>query len=778
MASFHALYEKCFGRKCSCSKAHAHRAEVSFAADAVISRKKRILGVVACLLSLPLGANAEEVEKESRPPMERVRVKGVASKVADEVSGTKVNYLNKESNFGPLGKVELKKVPFSVMQTGHDVLENEQVRTMDEAFEYMPSVQLQKYATPSPQMVNRGYQADIVANSRIDGFNVRLGSPYTSEQFQSMTVLNGAAGSMYGPESPSGVVDMVLKRPTKSPFFNFNFGYDSNGAPLESLDTSLGKGPVKLRFNYLNQTGQSYVSTSDMWRNLYSADIDIQLTKRIKFELDAGQYNVGYYGMPAGFAYSGDTALPDAPDPTKAGYGQNQGGYTASSTYGMEKLFIDISPHWKLKLGGSYDSSTRHLHTITNTLYNAGSSGCLGAGVVGEACYSQVMAASKSNNYDGVWSNYAYLNGDFHIGPITHHINLGTNGYNSTLTQPNFAQASRDYGITGLNNPIVQPLGYVPKQYGGNHEGSMTQQQAFIFGDSMDIGKQFTIMGQFSESWITEANYAKAAPYGKSGGTSANGVFSPSVGFTFHPRTNLNFYFNWGNSIQPGPEAPGNTANENAILSPVRSWQYEGGVKYTWRKRLQINLDGFSMSRPYAFSNPDNMVDGLPVYGYYGAQNDYGIEYQMSGALTKDISIYGGFTWDHARLTDTGNPLSSDKKVTGVPEWASDFSLDWHPVFLHGVAFNSNIHYVGTRQANVYNTTQAGEYVTLNLGVRYATQISGHKLVVRGNVDNVTGQNYWDSAFADSTDGAAKGATYSAVLGTPRTWRITASVYF
>ncbi|QCE33087.1 TonB-dependent siderophore receptor [Acetobacteraceae bacterium] len=774
-----SAYQKKFGKSCSCHVRHAHKGGLSFAPDAVIILRGVVLGF--SLVYMAGEARADSAGEEKRPKTvetERVRVKGTPTPVANQISGVKADYLNKEANLGPLGKVKLEKAPFSVMQTGHDVIENEQLRTMDEAFEYMPSVQLQKYATPSPQMVNRGYQADIVANSRIDGFNVRLGSPYTTEQFQSMTVLNGAAGALYGPESPSGVVDMTLKRPTNKPFFNFNFGYDSNGAPLESFDSSLGRGPVKVRFNYLNQTGQSYVSTSDIWRNLYSGDMDIQLTKRLKLELDAGQYNVGYYGLPGAFAYSGTTSLPDAPDSAVAGYGQNQGGYTASSTFGMEKLFFDISTHWKLKLGGAYDSSTRHIHTITNNLYNAGSNDCVSAGVSGASCYTQTLAASGSNNYDGVWSNYAYLNGDFHTGPITHHINLGTNGYNSTLTQPNFTQKSENLDTAGIYNPVVVPLGYVPKQYGGNHVGSVTQQQAFIFGDSMDIGKQFTVMGQFSESWIFTKNFAKKAPYAQTGNSEANGVFSPSVGFTYHPSNNLNFYFNWGNSIQPGPTASGNVANVGQSLAPVRSWQYEGGVKWTAWKRLQINLDGFSMSRPYAFANPNVTEDGLPVYGYYGAQNDYGIEYQMSGAVGKDISIYGGFTWDHARLTNTGNPLTSNKKVTGVPEWSTDFLLDFHPQVLRGVAFNANIHYVGTRQANVYNTTAAPEYVTLNLGVRYATQLAGHKFVVRGNVDNVTGQNYWDSAFADATDGAAKGASYSAVLGTPRTWRITASVYF
>ncbi|QCE33062.1 hypothetical protein FAI41_05330 [Acetobacteraceae bacterium] len=135
-------------------------------------------------------------------------------------------------------------------------------------------------------------------------------------------------------------------------------------------------------------------------------------------------------------------------------------------------------------------------------------------------------------------------------------------------------------------------------------------------------------------------------------------------------------------------------------------------------------------------------------------------------------------TWLNPLAQNTGDSKTNNKQIVGVPPWATDFLFDWHPKYLHGVAFNTNIHYNSKRAANVFNTAWASEYVTLDLGVRYSTKLCDHQLVFRGGVNNVTDENYWSSVFSKSSAGAVQGASNVAVAGAPRTWHITASIYF
>ncbi|QCE33058.1 hypothetical protein FAI41_05305 [Acetobacteraceae bacterium] len=744
-------------------------------------------------------------------PSERIRVKGVGATPAELVSGSRADYLQRNVELGPLGNQKSVLTPFSMMTTTHDVIEDQQLRTIGQTLQYMPSVNLEGRGNGVFRLINRGYESDVEQNSRIDGLNAIITTPYATEQFDSVTVLNGAAASIYGPQSPAGMMLMTQKRPTDKPFFNFNFGYDSNGAPLESLDTSLGKGPVKVRFNYLNQTGQLYTRNSNEWRDLYSGAIDFQVTKHTKLELNGSQYNNAIYGLPGTFVYGTGKAgvsnsLPGAPNTNLPGYGTNDTGMNASTSVGTMVLKHEFTKTIHLKLGGLYEDASRSSLLAQNTIMNS----CKEAS---GPCYQQSLVPSTKADDFRTWSNFAYLNWDVTdpILRIRHHFNVGSTGYSLDNWNPLNAGTAFMGG-----NPIKVGEGglYDPSQgqyapginsngnaFGsgqiapgvywnnlnadgkGQFKSASTVVQNMMFGDSFDVGDYFTIMGQLAWGWIQEANYNQKEVATKSG--NVNGAFDPTVALTFHPTKRFSAYFNWGQDTAPGTyiatNGPNGTTNQT-LTDPARSTQYEGAIKYLWRDRFLVTLGGFAMSRPYTIGNSASFL---------GNQNDMGMEFQVSGSLTKELSMYGGVTYDNARYHCTDYAacaleygggkkavdFTQNSQVVGVAPWQSDFLLDWHPNWLHGISFNSNIHYQGARAANANNTTYADDYVTLDLGMRYITHLADHMVVFRGNIDNVTNQNYWATLFASDQTGGSVGG-YSDEVGAPQTWHITASIYF
>ena len=670
-------------------------------------------------------------------------------------SGTAADYRTKKASLGPLGTRSILDTPLSVMVVPHDVLVNQQSRNINDLVAFVPSAQLEMRGDPNtsrPQ--SRGFEGDVISNSRMDGLNMVITTPYAAEQFDSLQVLNGLAGAVYGPQNPAGTFDFTLKRPTDRRTERFVVGVDSTGAPMESLDVS-GRARQKKWFGYrltlLNQNGEGYVEDSHMRRNLVSGDFDIHLSPKTVIQIDASQYTYAQRGYPGGFSYSTAIQLPQAPGLSRKGYGQKQAGYNMETDTALMKVIHQFNDNWSLKLGGMWENAARNVFSVGNQLLNSSGS------------YRQTISAATTANDFVSGSNMAYLNGKFHTGPLNHQIEIGTNGYVMGNYNPTSSTGNIVLGEATLGHP--KTVSSVQPYYSGRYKSADTMTQSLLAGDTISLGQHWSIMGALAWSWLSSNSYSKAAV--KTSAYSRVAAFSPMTSLIYKPLSNQTIYFTWGRSLQAGTTAPSGAVNENAVTAPLRSEEYEVGYKILVANRLQLNIAGFRMSRPFAYTDPTTYL-----YANYGTQRNYGVEFQASGNITENLSVLGGMTWLDAQLLNTGVVKTSYKQVVGVPPLMANVLLDYRLPFLKGGAVNANVHYMGRRAANVYNTTFAPSYVTLDLGARYATHVYRQPLVFRFGVNNVTNQGYWASVYPSSINGGGS-ATNSAVAGLPRTYHFS-----
>ncbi|GAN54045.1 ferric siderophore receptor [Tanticharoenia sakaeratensis NBRC 103193] len=674
-------------------------------------------------------------------------------------TGTNAQYNHTTASLGPLGNRSILDTPFSIMTVTQDIIANQQARNVNDLAAYMPSVQLEIRGDPNtsrPQ--SRGFEADVVSNSRMDGLNMVITTPYAAEQFDSLQVLNGLAGALYGPQNPAGTFDYSLKRPTDRMTERLTVGVDSIGAPLESGDFSgrVGRnGWFGYRLNLLNQQGMSYVEGSHIRRNLVSGDFDIHLSPNTVIQIDASQYSYAERGFAGQFSYGPTIQLPNAPDLSNRGYGQSQGGYNAETNTALAKIIHHFNDDWSLTLGGLYQNAYRDVFTVANQLTD------------NRGDYNQTISAAATAKNFKVGSNLAYLNGRFYTGPLKHEIELGSNGYTMGNYNPTLGQ-SFSLGKANINDPKVvsSPQPY----FSGNYKSADTTNQSLLAGDTISLGKHWSIMGTLAWSWLSTNNYntrnVKTSSY------SRNAAFSPMTSLIYKPAANQSAYFTWGRALEAGPTAPAGAANVNEVLAPLRSEEYEVGYKYLVSKRLQLNVAAFRMTRPYGYTDPTTNV-----FGTFGNQRNYGVEFQAAGSVTRDLSVFGGMTWMDAQLGSTGVASTSHKEVVGVPPVQANVIVDYRLPFLRGAAVNANVHYTGRRAANVTNTTFAGSYVTLDLGTRYATRVYDEPIVFRFGVNNVTNQSYWASVYPSSINGGGS-ATNAAVAGLPRIYHFTIELDF
>jgi iron complex outermembrane recepter protein len=286
-------------------------------------------------------------------------------------------------------------------------------------------------------------------------------------------------------------------------------------------------------------------------------------------------------------------------------------------------------------------------------------------------------------------------------------------------------------------------------------------EQSIILGDTIHFNDQLALQGTLSYSFLNAKSYSTTGQITSS--DSRSGVVSPTVSLIYKPTPKLTAYATYANSVEEGDEAPPGTANVHQFLPPYRDHEYEAGVKYAVSNALLLTLDGFYMTRPLAQTNPTTNI-----FEVVGTQKNTGVELFAQGAITPDLSIFGGMSYIDARLLGTGNATTNDKRVVGVPTVKSDIVLDYHPAFAKGFALTTAAHYEAARAATNANNSFAPSYATLDLGARYSTRFLGHYLTARFQVLNVTNVFYYTSVANGNIIGSAGANT--AWLAPPRTF--------
>ncbi|MBE7210238.1 MAG: TonB-dependent receptor [Gluconacetobacter diazotrophicus] len=696
------------------------------------------------------GTPAAPVTRTTTSAPERITVRG------DAPYASRAQFHTADANLGPLGRTPILSTPMSVTTLPQDLLVNSQLRTLNDALRDLPSVEVrdqQGLEVSRPQSL--GFQGTIAQNTRLDGLNIIGTTAIPLENLDSVQVLNGLGGALFGPETPAGVFDYRLKRPTDTPLERIVGSYAGNGLFTGEADVGGRVGAhgwFGYRVDLVHGEGESWVSGSYANRTLGSADLDIHLDADTVIQVNGSHYEDSGFGLPGSIVYDGastsatnrSTLLPAAPDPTTRGLGQSGAGTDLITDTGLVKIIRDLGSDWRLELGGLYQDAQRNLFGITNTLTDDR----------GDTTVTKNFTAVP---HFTVGSNEASLNGHVRILGLRNDLTLGTSGFiNDQYSFRNSIAVT--LGRSSLRDPAL--FGYVPlPNPGGQYLSGDLFQQSIIEGDTLHLDRHWAIQGVFSESFLRSESFSNRDA--RTSHFATDGAFSPTVSLVWTPISTVTGYFTYASSVEQSDQAPATARNANAFLSPYHDEMFQVGAKYAPLPHLLLTLDAFRMDRPYATTLADN------VFGVIGQQRDQGVEFFAQGSLLPSLSVIGGVTYIDARLLDSGNPATDGGEIVGVPQLKSDVTLDWHPEFLRGIALTAGVHYESARAATDTNTSFAPQYATLDLGVRYATRVLDHGLIARLGASNITDTRYY-SSIADGNIVGSPGAN-TAYLAAPRT---------
>jgi iron complex outermembrane receptor protein len=658
-------------------------------------------------------------------------------------------------SLGPLGDRKLLDTPLSLTALPQDLIENLQVKTVTDALRYLPSVEIrnqQGFEVARPQ--SRGFQGGIVQATRLDGLNIIGTTAIPAENLSGIQVLNGLAGSLYGPATPAGVFNYVLKRPTDTPYASYTQGFDSTSVFAENIDVGgrTPDGKVGYRFNVVHGEGESYVPESSTNRTLASGALDFHVGDRTVIETNFSHYETNVTGLPGSIVYFGSPkfpVLPAAVDPTRVGYGQPGAGTDLITNTGLVKLKHEFNNDWNIEIGGLYQDAVRNLFGITNTLVDNNGN----------------FTVTKNFNavpHFTIASNTASLNGKFDLFGFRNEVTIGTNGFfNGQYSYVN--SIAQNLGSSNLADPTVFPIPPLPNN-GGQYKSTILSNQTIIAADTFHFNDQWAVQNVVSTSFLHSESFSSAGAV--TSDNSANGVVSPTVSLIYKPFAKITAYATWANSVEQSDQAPAGTANVNQFLAPYRDQEYEVGVKYAVTPALLATFALFHMTRPLAATDPVSNI-----FEVVGTQRNNGAEFFLQGDIIPELSVFGGISYIDARLLDTGVAATNGGLVVGVPLFKTDVALDYHPAFFQGFALTGGIHAEGERAATNTNNSFAPSYATFDAGVRFSKTIDQHIMTARFQVLNI-GNVFYYSSIADGNIVGSPGAN-TAYLGTPRTYMLS-----
>ena len=647
---------------------------------------------------------------------------------------------------GALGTRSQLDTPFSTTVVDQEALASKQVSKLGDVFISDASVSDNSDVGNAwaSYITVRGLQLDWQNGFKIDGmpFNgYGISLPY--EQLERVELLKGLSGFMYGFVSPGGVVNYVTKKPATTPVRSVDFGYRNDGVFSEHVDLSQRFGPDQMfgaRINATHEEGKAY-NDSYVHRDAVSVALDAQLTKALSVDFNALYQERSTSGQEASL-YTGQYVGNSLPQTISSGNSNlNSAGQHLNTNLQLYTggVHYQFSPDWKASVNYSYSTARRDRNESALYLENY-------AGDYDDYRYYGIEAHQYSQMQ-------AVLEGKVRTGPLTHQVVLGA----AWQKQVNYYEDGNFSGLIGSGNIRSQNTNaYYPSVDVGTYRTSDITQKSLFFSDTISITDRLSVLAgirythyqqrSFDTSGQTASLYAK------------DGVTTPSFAIMYKLDAHTTAYASYVEALEAGASVGTLYANAGALLNPLRSKQFEIGLK-TAHERWSATAAVFRIERGAAYANSQNVYvqDGKSIYE--------GLEVAGAARLGSQWDVGGSVmaldSW-YAR-----GSANNSNRVAGAPTFVLAGHVGYQVPLLEGLELGADTKFTGNTELRASNNLQLPGFLLLNLGATYRTRIGHNDVTLRAALDNALNRRYWEFQYADYVR-----------AGDPRTISLNAKIDF
>ncbi len=635
-----------------------------------------------------------------------------------------------EVSSGALGTRSDLETPFSTRVVTQQDLEDRQVKSLGKVFAEDSAVMSlgDTYSFNAYSINVRGIPLDDYNGYKINGLPFYMTTvELPVESFESIQLLKGASGFMYGFGAPGGIINFVTKKPTDTFTFSADVGYSSDSVFSQHIDTGGRFGPDSMfgyRFNITHEQGDTY-NDAHVLRNSESLSLDARLTRSLTWTFDglyqSRKVDGGIQDVMLS-DYTG-TGLPRAPSgrTNLSAYGDT---FFNSNVYFVGSgLHWQIDPVWKASIDYSHSKDERNYSGQWLDLLDE------------QGDFNTYLNRSRGSSiYDVV---QATLEGKFSTGPVDHQVGLGASEqWLSKKTVPHYLYT--DIGSNNLYDTITQHTWDGTYDYSQQYNNFNSQQKSIFASDTLSVLKYWSILAgiRYTSYHQTSWTSPSASPV-----SYTQNPVTPTLALMFRPRSDLLFYASYVEALEDGGTAAQGYANANQVLDPIKSKQYEVGVKYDGR-HVGASAALFRIERGAEYGNAQN------VYVSNGKERINGLELDGHVDLPAGFRVAASTAWEAGTYSETEADLIG-KRIEGIPRWQATLQISDRIPGVTGLTANAEVHYYGSMMADANNNYVLPSFTLVNAGLSYRTTVAGHGVTLRAEVDNLFNRHYWGFLQSD-----------------------------
>ena len=645
------------------------------------------------------------------------------------------------SGIGIWDERSLRDTPYSMSVVTSDLIENINAQNMGQIFKMNPLTQeplIQNY-TGVPLVTIRGFQS---ANPIYDGIPMAdfIGSAVSVIEIDRVEILSGTSGFLYGGGRVGGAINYVTKSPTDVPLRRLTFG-NYGGTQFYGHADIGGKfddqGRFGYRVNLLYQGGDTAIG-EPVNQKVANIVLDSHITDTLYADI---KYTYNDYSKEATqplFFMTERTAID-----TSKRYSPKWASNDVESHKAYTSLRWDPSKYFTLRSAFFYQHTDMRVNQIRLNEQT-------------DKTFIPRMANtpwSKNENYGG----YIYLDTRFSTLTVDHKLTIG---YSSTFYEQ-FIRGNNIVNRFGTNLPLSEIKNISEPDWGESFgSGAMasawiTRYNNILIGDDITFNDQWSAM--VGLNYATTANKTGSI-YGDS--NYEKSALTPSVSLLYKPIENVTTYVSYMEALEAGTVVSNTYANYGKIFPPLVSKQYEVGAKYDINPNLLLSTALFRIEKANQYSD---LATPIPSYVQDGLQVHNGVELVLTGKVIDNLTIIGGGTLMDISVEKSNNPALEGKKPANAASRMGKIYAEYALPWIAGLSLTGGIYYTGEKYANATNTDKIPSYTLYDIGARYTTRVLDKALIVRLNVINLTGKNYWQNDYT---------------LGVPRTVAFSASMMF
>ena len=725
--------------------------------------KKQIISLGALLFAVAVNAqmNFEQIS-------DTLRVQQI-----EDINMHKTGNPNTARPISSKSNLSIMENPQPISIVTHEIIEQQQAKQLSDVLQNVNGLYITSSRGNSQDSFGgRGF---ILGNDNIFKNGTRVNSGVFPEVsgLERVEVLKGANAMLYGNTAAGGIINMI----TKKPRFNFGGSIGLNGGSWNSYKPTVDfYGPlsdkIAFRLNGAYEYADSFRDVVTSSKYYFNPSFLVNLGEKSQLIVEADYLKNDFtpdFGL-------GSITNKDLSYSLNDSVGRNVFFGTDWQYQNVQQASTNITfnhqfnTNWTFNAVASYQNYTKDYFSAERIQWEFATPTA--------TRLSWKRPFNKTYNEQNFGSGQININGEINTGKINHKLLFGADADYNQADSYAYTLGSTN-NILYLDDPSTWGNVAMPTSTLNNRNRINTRRIGVYAQDFISLTKEIKVIAGLRWSYIENmatinTNFITNVKSITNNSATSDQALSPKLGIVYMPNDNLSVFATYTNSFVPNA---GETSSQLGALNttgtpaevlartqnlskegikPTTVDQYEIGVKKNlWNNTLAVNLSVYQIEnnntyQSYWYQNAAGAIvtPDSNLKEYAGKVRSRGVELDITGNPTANLSIIGGVSYNNSVYFDTPeNGYVEKQRLVRTPETTANASVFYKFTnHVKGLKIGAGAYYMGNRlggwndskstdisRNGVSRAFAIKDYVTVNASVGYEWD----KFSIQGKVGNL-----------------------------------------